>query len=223
MLCLFETIGIDMTENKFEVEGRTFRTKSDYERALCDKQLINQLRKTVDWNDKKQIQELIDKLKSSKIKFHTILGEDFMEEVEEKYQESAPAVNRTSKKRANIIHKNNNSEIEVYAREVLKKKEKRRRIASVLCGILAIGCLGYFAFYSWQHDQVQKISEKMNELREQPIIATQESEGPLFHLDAPKEQREVLDEYKNLLIKNKKLIGWVKIDDTYIDYPVVQT
>ena len=89
MLCLFETIGIDMTENKFEVEGRTFRTKSDYERALCDKQLINQLRKTVDWNDKKQIQELIDKLKSSKIKFHTILGEDFMEEVEEKYQESS--------------------------------------------------------------------------------------------------------------------------------------
>lgn len=223
MLCLFETIGIDMTENKFEVEGRTFRTKSDYERALCDKQLINQLRKTVDWNDKKQIQELIDKLKSSKIKFHTILGEDFMEEVEEKYQESAPAVNRTGKKRANIIHKNNNSEIEAYAIEVLKKKEKRRRIASVLCGILAIGCLGYFAFYSWQHDQVQKISEKMNELREQPIIATQESEGPLFHLDAPKEQREVLDEYKNLLIKNKKLIGWVKIDDTYIDYPVVQT
>ena len=212
-----------MTENKFEVEGRTFRTKSDYERALCDKQLINQLRKTVDWNDKKQIQELIDKLKSSKIKFHTILGEDFMEEVEERYQESAPAVNRTDKKRANIIHKNNNIEIEVYAREVLKKKEKRRRIASVLCGILAIGCLGYFAFYSWQHDQVQKISEKMNELKEQPIIAAQESEGPLFHLDAPKEQREVLDEYKNLLIKNKKLIGWVKIDDTYIDYPVVQT
>ena len=102
MLCLFETIGIDMTENKFEVEGRTFRTKSDYERALCDKQLINQLRKTVDWNDKKQIQELIDKLKSSKIKFHTILGEDFMEEVEEKYQESAPAVNRTGKKRAKL-------------------------------------------------------------------------------------------------------------------------
>ncbi|MCM1221866.1 MAG: class B sortase, partial [Lachnospiraceae bacterium] len=37
------------------------------------------------------------------------------------------------------------------------------------------------------------------------------------------EQREVLDEYKNLLIKNKKLIGWLKIDDTNIDYPVMQT
>ena len=33
----------------------------------------------------------------------------------------------------------------------------------------------------------------------------------------------MLEEYKNLLLKNRKLIGWVKIDDTYIDYPVMQT
>lgn len=34
---------------------------------------------------------------------------------------------------------------------------------------------------------------------------------------------EVLDEYKNLYNSNKRLIGWLKIDDTKIDYPVMQT
>ena len=46
---------------------------------------------------------------------------------------------------------------------------------------------------------------------------------PLFTLDEQPEPKEVLDEYKNLLNKNKKLIGWLKIDDTNIDYPVMQT
>ncbi len=34
---------------------------------------------------------------------------------------------------------------------------------------------------------------------------------------------EVLEEYQTLYNKNKSLIGWLKIDDTNIDYPVMQT
>ena len=44
-----------------------------------------------------------------------------------------------------------------------------------------------------------------------------------FTLDGEPEPKEVLEEYKNLLNVNQRLIGWVKIDDTNIDYPVVQT
>ena len=36
-------------------------------------------------------------------------------------------------------------------------------------------------------------------------------------------EKEILDEYKILYNKNKSLIGWIKIDDTNIDYPVMQT
>ena len=66
----------------------------------------------------------------------------------------------------------------------------------------------------------------MRELKEKPLIsgsASAESTGPLYTLDDETEAKEVLDEYKNLLIANRKLIGWVKIDGTYIDYPVMQT
>ena len=34
---------------------------------------------------------------------------------------------------------------------------------------------------------------------------------------------DILPEYETLYNKNKRLIGWIKIDDTIIDYPVMQT
>lgn len=34
---------------------------------------------------------------------------------------------------------------------------------------------------------------------------------------------DILPEYEKVYQKNQKLIGWVKIDDTIIDYPVMQT
>lgn len=33
----------------------------------------------------------------------------------------------------------------------------------------------------------------------------------------------VLEEYQTLYNKNKKMVGWIKIEDTEIDYPVMQT
>ena len=49
----------------------------------------------------------------------------------------------------------------------------------------------------------------------------------LYTLDGEQEEKEVLDEYKNLLIKYKKLIGWLTFDDKSIGgesgFPVMQT
>lgn len=210
-----------MAENYYEVEGRTFRNKTDYERALRDKQTIEQLRIKIDWNNKKQVQELLQKMKTGAIKFYTLLGEDFIEEVEDKLKSDFKDENHVKAK-----EKSGNKKEEIIendARRVLKKRERHRKLVSAFCTVIAVLCLGYFGFYSWQLNKVRKISEGMNELKEQPVISGQESEEVFFQLDEPQEKKEVLDEYKNLLIKNKKLIGWVKIDDTYIDYPVVQT
>ena len=71
----------------------------------------------------------------------------------------------------------------------------------------------------------------MNTLKDKSSMGTassasgvQEDTGePLFTLDGGAEAKEVLEEYRNLCIRYKKLIGWVKIDNTQIDYPVMQT
>lgn len=199
-----------MTQKVYTVEGRRFRTQSDYARALRDKKTIDALRSGIAPGDRAAIEKLCGELKSGKYHFYTMLGEDFREEMEAALKEAGKTRSR---------------EMEKYVKEELRRRERRRKLTLALCSVLGVCCFGYLGWYSWQGHRTDSTYEKLNELKEKPVInqSVEPDTGPLFTLDEDAEPREVLDEYKNLLILNKKLIGWVKIDDTNIDYPVVQT
>ncbi len=283
------------------VEGRQFRTQSDYARALHDRKIIEELRAKKEFGSKAGLENLLGELEAGKYRFMTILGEDFREEVQEALAQaehtagrSKKTVGRFGKKasagsqgsvretkgaapgsgkhsagsgrvrqtgteprpggsspgrdRAQVRQgrvpqnrvgggKNGeqqgnkpddklSEEMKAYVQEELKRQEKRRKRLILLCSAVAVCCLGYFGVYSWHHYKTGQAYDKLSQLKEMPVIGSAEvtpPTGPLFTLDEPTEPREVLDEYKNLLNKNKKLIGWVKIDDTNIDYPVMQT
>lgn len=118
--------------------------------------------------------------------------------------------------------------IDSYVKEELRRREKRRRITIALCSLAAAGCLGYVGIYSYYQYRTESTYRQLSEMREELASASsppaQTTSGPLYTLnDEPEVEREVLEEYKNLLKTNKKLIGWLKIDDTNIDYPVMQT
>ncbi len=118
--------------------------------------------------------------------------------------------------------------IDSYVKEELRRREKRRRIIIALCSLAAAGCLGYVGIYSYYQYRTESTYRQLSEMREELASASsppaQTTSGPLYTLnDEPEVEREVLEEYKNLLKTNKKLIGWLKIDDTNIDYPVMQT
>ena len=206
-----------MKNSRFEVEGRQFRTQTDYQRALRDKKLIDTLRKeTASYNTEK-LKQLVAKLKSPKSPFLTVLGQDYIEELEGRIRGYDKAMSTKQETLDSIVM------------EQLKKQDKRRRFMILFCSVLGIVCLSYFGIYMYRDYKVKSTNEQLNQLKEKPVIdstfvssdSTQESVQ--VNLDAPPEEKEVLDEYKNLLIKNKKLIGWLKIDDTNIDYPVMQT
>ncbi len=89
----------------------------------------------------------------------------------------------------------------------------------------AIVCLGYFGVYNWYNYRTADNYKQLSELKDKEPTAS-DAPAPVIHYTAEEGQSTpppVLDEYKNLLNKNKRLIGWVKIDDTNIDYPVMQT
>ena len=117
--------------------------------------------------------------------------------------------------------------VESYVQEVLKQRERRRKFILLLCSILAAGCLGYFGVYSYYIYRTNATYRQLSELKEKGRADADQSVQdlqPVIHYDNNTvEIPEVLEEYKNLLKKNQKLIGWVKIDDTKIDYPVMQT
>ena len=207
-----------MKDNKYEVEGRMFRTQAEYQRALKDKKLIDILRRETRGYSTAKLNELLKKLKSNKSPFVTALGEDYIEELEERIHGKDKAGELKSEAR-----------LDAFAMAELKRQEQRRRLMIVICSLIGVICLGYFGVYSYSDYKIKKQNEELSELKEKPVVseietnASDESVSIHVNLNEPKEAGEILEEYKNLLIKHKKLIGWLKIDDTNIDYPVMQT
>ena len=192
------------------IEGRSFRTEMDYARASRDKAVIDKLREEMKDYDVSQLTRLKQEVQSGKYHFQTILGQDFEEELDERIRKVKEA---------------DASRLDTYAQKVLLGQEKRRKWIALFCAVVAVGCLGYFAVYSYYDYRTQSNYEQLAELKEKPQVAQQEDSAPVIHYidEAQQPEKEVLEEYKNLAKKNQKLIGWVKIDDTNIDYPVMQT
>lgn len=119
------------------------------------------------------------------------------------------------------------AQVEAYVQEELKKRERRRKLLILLCSVVAIGCLVYVGMYSYEDYRTKENYEQMAQLKENanqlPLLTPEDSAPVINYTDSNIEVPEILDEYKNLYNMNKKLIGWLKIDDTIIDYPVMQT
>lgn len=239
-----------MTQKIYIVEGRQFRTEADYQNALKDQQVIENLRmqtKKMNLSDQKKLLEVI---RSGKCRFHSILGQDYMEELAEEIhrqeRKDAPVskanatkkkepLKKPVKKKETPKHRKaaqkqkktqfDEQELDKIVKEELKKQENRRKLLVVFCSMAAIVCLGYFGVYSWYNYRTADNYKQLSELKDKEPT-TSDAPAPVIHYTAEEGQSTpppVLDEYKNLLNKNKRLIGWVKIDDTNIDYPVMQT
>lgn len=75
-----------MAQKIYVVEGRSSARRRDYQNALKDQQVIENLRvqtKKMSLADQKKLLEVI---RSGRCRFHSILGQDYMEELSEDIQ-----------------------------------------------------------------------------------------------------------------------------------------
>lgn len=261
-----------MTQKDYTVEGRQFRTGTDYARALRDKRTIDELRSKTNMGNRAALEKLKNELDEGKYSFYTLLGDDFKEEVEEalrrlerpsrkeRFGKSGGKAGSSEAKRAGGgngagektggLGRNQtgklsagsgkekasregsaSAKLDAIVQEELKRQEKRRKLTILVCSVVAVGCLGYFGIYSWYQYRTGNNYDKLSDLKGSKPITEQagpvRTANPLYTLDATPEPKEVLDEYKNLLIKYKKLIGWLTFDDKTIGgesgFPVMQT
>ena len=107
----------------------------------------------------------------------------------------------------------------------LKKRERRRKIIVVLCGITAVSCFGYFGVYSYFAERTEMDYESLSQLKgSSNLTSYAPTQRPMIHRTQEEDiELTVLEEYQTLYNKNKKMVGWIKIEDTEIDYPVMHT
>ncbi len=225
-----------MTTGGWNVAGRQFRTRSDYEAACRDNKKIEKLKQSYNLEDSNRLRELNEELQSGKHSFETMVGEDFIYEIEQmtKLAKDIPAGKKTKKKHAvqktekqgrkkgkNFDEYDKNMQVEILWQ--LRQREKRRKWIIILCSLLAVTCFGYYGIYYYFVERTTDTYKEWAELKVTGSSATSEKPKQNYSFEEEVVEKEVLDEYKILYNKNKSLIGWVKIDDTIIDYPVMQT
>ena len=103
----------------------------------------------------------------------------------------------------------------------LPKGIKIRKVITWVFSVIAVVCLGYFAFYVKQADDTQNNYEHLADLKGTDY--RQNKKTLVMHLTHDEDAPDILEEYQTLYNNNKSLIGWVRIDDTLIDYPVMQS
>ncbi len=220
-----------MAQKIYIVDGRQFRTEADYNRAVHDKEIIDGLRKSMNGMNRSGLQKLKEEVHGGKYHFLTLLGQDFEDELEDAIKRADDGKKsghgKQTAKIKSVSKKPGPAQKDVMdaiVRRELRRQEKKRKLLIAACGLVAAACLGYVGVYSYFNYRTGNTYEALSELKDKPPVQSQPEE-PVIHYTTDEDtiQKEVLDEYKNLLNKNKKLIGWLKIDDTNIDYPVMQT
>lgn len=224
-----------MAGTRYRVGDHNFYNETDYLNAKKDEALIAELRKKTDFRDRKQVHELYSAMQSGKISFASVLGREFDDEVYETYQvlkqqsDEEPQGKKKGKRtkkaqeRERISHASE-ADLEREAQKLLKRRERQRRLFITACAVVAAVCVGHFGYYQFMASRTQNSYDALAELKEKDASTVPDIQVTVRD-EAGEEEivLTVLDEYKTLYNKNRSLIGWLKIDDTNIDYPVMQS
>lgn len=239
---------MDMETKVRTVLGRQFRTEADYQAALKDAAYIESIKRKYDWDKAAEAKRLLEELRNEKYRFRTILGQDFKEEVEEICAERRAEADESnsphkrksgSRKKTETAKSKKNTgnagrkdiKLEDYDEDMrksiikeLKRRERIRKLLITACMCVAAGCFLYLGVYYYQVRRLDAYADKQQKLKGMETEVEITPETVVIHYDNQEiVVPDILEEYKMLYSLNQKLIGWVKIDDTYIDYPVLQT
>lgn len=218
----------------YEVAGRQFRTETDYKLALRDEAEVTKLKQTRNLENRAQIEALILDITQNRIRFYTILGEDFVEELRDLAQSISAEKEPKEKKSRKSKHKLSadakkvslSDYDETMQKQILSEIKKRDRIRKCIMGaclIVAAGCFAYLGNYYYQTKRLDDYANIQKNLKGDVQSISVKEEPVIHYNEDPEALPDVLSEYQTLYSLNKRLIGWIKIDDTYIDYPVLQT
>ena len=242
-----------MAEIIWTVEGRRFRNAEEYQAALRDKELIDSITGSLKLDNPKDVEILYHKLKEGHYIFESIVGRQFDDNIYELYQRikqkevqaKEKKIARKEKRKQQItnlekmvISSKKQQKLESKTKledfdkdmqeqiiEILKKKERKRKILMAVCVFLCIISFGYLGAYYQVSAKSAREFEELSALKKAGAWAVNSGNKKVeVHLtDKDTPIPDILPEYKKIHQKNQKLIGWVKIDDTIIDYPVMQT
>ncbi len=194
-----------------------------------DNSVINEIRQTYDLKKDSDILALYAALQTGKYRLVTPEERAFDDEIYElamaaKERQQAGKKEGSTKKVAQKKKREKGSRHKIV---VLTRQELfARRILTGVLLLFSLVCILYFGLYCYDAYQTEQENERLARRKENEMVnSLYEAESVTYEDEKTGQEMvyTVLDEYKSLYNQNKNLIGWLKIADTNIDYPVMQT
>lgn len=218
---------------KYKIGDYEFNTYEEYLAAQEDAKKIDFITKELDITEPDVAVRLYTLIRNKEIVFRTKLGISFSWYV------------------MDVLAQNSQKLLEEKReKEEQKQKGKKLGVAGVMCILAAVFCLGYYGVTLWQEHLESQEFERLQSMqnltghliRESSVDDEQEdsgetdekSQGSAKDTKASKKKKNVkkkinpadltvLKKYKELYKQNKDLAGWLSIEGTVINYPVMQT
>ncbi len=215
------------------IGGRSFRDIESYKAAKRDFDNIEAIKSRHDLTKLEDVKKIRDNIEEGNYRFESMLGDDFLDELEELIAqlEEDKALSRTGRKGfkpfKNKETKNEpkfsdekDEKLDAEIKRQVKKREIKRKAMIVIASLVSLGCIVYLAFYYTLYAKNDVQYSNLSDLIDEESTPKEYSVN-IVHEDTT--MPPVLKKYEKLYQKNKKLVGWIKIDGTNIDYPVMQT
>ena len=196
-------------QGKYTIGEFTFETFYAYREGQEDVRKIECINKELNIQDPEVAIRLYNDIRSGKIKFKSPIGDQFF----------AHLADVVADKSVGLLE-------DKAVVEEAEGKVKYQKVIGLVCIALAVVSFAVFAIA-----EVRDIvtTRKMQQMAEKVQQQT-EKEPPASSTDGEEEQQEeidvtqltVLPEYASLVEQNSDMAGWILIDDTTINYPVVQ-
>ncbi len=225
--------GMNMS-GKYKVGDYEFNTYEEYLAAQEDVKKIDFITKEVDITDPDVAVRLYTLIRNKEIVFRSKVGISF----------SWYLTDVLAKNSQNLLK-------EKRKKEEQKMQGQKLRVAGILCICAAVVCLGYYSATLWQEHLESQEYERLQDMQnltghiikdsyadeehgQEDLAQASESSKKKSKKNKSDETEikkkkidpadlTVLKKYKDLYHQNKDLAGWLSIEGTNINYPVMQT
>lgn len=213
-----------MEEKIYKIGNYEFETLREYRQAQEDLEKIKYITDELDIYDPEVAIRLYTMMREKKIRFRSEIGKSFFWCI------------------SDIVADNTQNLIE----EQIARKEAERsqrlpfhftwqQLVGIVCIVIALACFVYYMISEYRDYMTVKMQQDLRDklgveaVVPLPDVTGAQTEGEGTQTEGAPPESEVqqplvmLEEYASLYQENPELVGWLRIPDTGIDYPVMQS
>jgi sortase B len=216
-----------MDEKNYKLGNYEFETLREYRQAQEDLKKIKYITGELDIHDPEVALRLYNLMRSKKIKFKSEVGKSFFWCISDIVAENSK--NMMKEKRGVSLEEKIEPPVQTNWRKTI----------GIACILIAFICFGYYGVTEYRDYQSARKLESIQKRAEvSNMVQFKDTEADFKNKQTETQKKSsekkpvqpvvvtpppILEEYTSLHDQNSEMTGWLKIDGTPIDYPVMQS